>query len=138
MSRIDDVRELAEKAMGWAIEESNSDQWHLCILRSDGSDTHWVTPEGPADYFSWPPSFKRFWDPFTDANAALGVVEAMRANRGILVRTWQQADGTWKIWLLSLKGGKMVGDEIMTQPTFCEAICAAALAVVRSENVRID
>ncbi len=115
MSRIDDIREIAEKVMGWNVETNRRLTW----LLGNGWDC-----------------IDARWDPLTDADAALEVVEAMRRRRfRFEVQALGAAEGGWLSTFAVVFLQPNVSKRLPWQhaPTFCDAICQAALAAVRSE-----
>ena len=109
MARVDDVRELAEKVMGWQTMK----KWHdsFEIKHPTRSRCYWW--EGLRNEYCW--------DPYTDAIAALEVVEAM-AGRGY----WMRAECTDNGWYVRFGGRRFHKSN-----SACEAICTAALAAIR-------
>lgn len=111
MARIDDVRELASKVMGWEVQS------HFNGIRLDRPGR-----------VSWYPKNLGggVWDPYTDANAALEVVEGMRS-KGFCMQAEHLKDGWYVRFVL-------VADYSWNSAlklSFCEAICTAALAAIR-------
>lgn len=114
MARIDDVWDLAVNVMGWQAMK----KWCNCfeIKHPTRGRCYWW--EGSRNEYSW--------DPYTDANAALEVVQAME-NRGYSMSAEKTKDGWYARFVL-------VGDyswNSALELSFCEAICAAALAAIR-------
>lgn len=118
MARIEDLKELVEKVMGWEVESYS----HQGLRFRDpkwGTRYTW-THRGNINFDCW--------QPYTDANAALEVLGAM-----------QRKGWTWNISpcgaecevVMSKDGYDPIG---CGEGSFCEAICAAALAAVRSEQ----
>lgn len=107
MSRIDDVRELAEKVMGWNSGPEGSFQWR------DISNQ----------------KCQRYnWNPFTCADDALEVVEAMRSQGW-----YAEAMSRDTYWVARMYSKDDDNDVLITEigKTVPEAVCAAALAVIR-------
>lgn len=98
MARIDDVRELAEKVMGWQVQKT----------RHGGFD------------IKRPERFRCFypWDPYTE------VVEAMW-KKGWTWDGGSVSEGVYSAAFLT------DGYYFRCEGSFCEAICAAALAAIR-------
>lgn len=122
MARIDDVRDLAVKAMGWEATDVLAGEYFEIKHPSRG-------------VLYWRKGYQDTWNPYADANTALEVVEAM------------QRKGFWLRYVESSRPGYFSASFIIpgnmrppappqffysgAQPTFCEAICAAALAAIR-------
>lgn len=89
MARIDDVREIVEKVLGWRYEP----------------------------FFGW--------DPYRSASAALDVVQAMRKRHNF----------AWSCGICPemdyVSFFSREDQKYKASGTFCESICAAALAAIR-------
>lgn len=110
MARIDDVRELAVKVMGWEVRD------HFNGIRLDR----------PGRVSWYPNDFGGgVWDPYTDVNAALEVVEAM-TGRGYWLRA-EYANDAWYV----IVHPETYNRASISGNSVCEAICAAALAAIR-------
>lgn len=72
MTQQQATRFLAEKAMGWETKQTSEGNF-IAVLRQDGYETMVYLGQ-----FTWP---GKSWSPFTDANHALEVLEAMLAKR---------------------------------------------------------
>ena len=127
MARIDDIREIAEKVMGWRVtffRGGHGTIWkHDWLMFNEGAPNYRKYAEDPPISRE---SGDVWFDPFTDANAALEVVEAMR-KRGLQFSCMNWTDGRFTVAFNSFTGSPL------EPATLCEAICAAALAAKRSE-----
>lgn len=110
MSRIDDVRELAEKVMGWNSGPEGSFQW---------SDTGGRKCQ------------RYNWNPFTCADDALEVVEATIKKTGYRILVGNDGENYCAMFRDEAEGFRDFNGE----GTFCEAVCAAALAAIRKGAV---
>lgn len=115
MARIDDVRELAVKVMGWQATPVFGGEYFEMKHPSRG-----ILPfrTGYQDV--------RTWNPYTDANAALEVVEPMRC-KGFSMQAEHSKDG-WHVRFVLVRDCSW---NSALELSFCESICAAALAAIR-------
>lgn len=114
MVRIDDVRELAEKVMGWEVTKTWQDGFDIkCPTRF--RCYFW---DGVQDDYTW--------NPYADANAAIEVVEAMDG-RGYRMRAEKTEHGFYVRFMQTLPDES----RFHKGQTFCGAICTAALAAIR-------
>lgn len=110
--KIEEVRELAEKVMGWKC--------------GTGGTFHWRNSLGLK-------CTRYEWHPLDNPNEALMLIEALRA------AGWRfdavARNTYWVARFYAKDDDGPLGDVFVTQigKTFCEAVCNAALAAVRSK-----
>lgn len=115
MARVDDVRDLAVKVMGCQATPIFGDYFEM--------------KHPSRGFLCWHATSRNeyTWDPYTDPRAALEVVEAMR-RRDWCANIEHVVTGHWQVLLTKPDGSIMMSRFCLT---FCEAICAAALAAIR-------
>ena len=114
MSRIDNIRELAEKVMEWTPAGQNHEAF---TFADQVGRAKWIYRDG------------RGWDPFASASAALEVAEKMR-ERGWCVEVISKTS-YWTARMHHFNDDE--DDELVTEVgnTLPEAISTASLAAIR-------
>lgn len=114
MDRDDNIRELAEKVMGWTPAGGS-------IYTDQNGRAKWI--------YCSTGTTRGGWNPFTDANAALKVVEATIKKTGYRILVGNDGESYCAMFRDEAGGFRDFDGE----GTFCEAVCTAALAAIRSK-----